>query len=92
MSPRRRLAEVIQEKSFSQELDIYSANHQRMPDIHAAIDWRLAHDPLKATKVADDHYVFKTTSVGNSPSFWVLYSYDEVAHRVHLLSIGEVKE
>jgi hypothetical protein len=90
MPARRKLAEIVQEASFSAELDQYSGNHQRMSDVHASIDWRLARDPLKATKLDGECYIFKTTPVGETPSFWVLYKYDASEHRVYLLSIVEV--
>lgn len=89
-------AQIIQEHTFSEAIDQLHNSYTRMSDVHAAIDFALGKQPLLGTSCYEepDHYVFKTTGIGNTPSFWVLYRYDENTNTIYVLSISpsEVEE
>lgn len=87
-----KLAEITQELSFSAKFDTYREKHKRLDDVHASIDFLLARDPKQGTIVTDDFRVVKTTPICETPSFWVLYRYEEENGNIFLLSIEAIEE
>ena len=83
-------AQLIQETYFSRKIDELHNNHRRMSDVHAAFDFSLGKKPDLGTVCIGDpkHYTYKTTGIGETPSFWVLYRYDETEKKIYLLSIA----
>ena len=79
--------EIIQEKYYSKQADRHGKKFNRMNDVITTIDWLLGQDPLYGEIVNGPHRIFKTTAIADTPSFWVLYRYDEEGEKVHLLSI-----
>jgi len=80
---------LIEEKSFTDKIAELHKDYIRIYDVHTAIGWALGENP-KAGFVCDDeplHRIFKTTPIGNTPSFWVLYRFDSQQQKVFLLSI-----
>ncbi|MBZ0221049.1 MAG: hypothetical protein K8I01_11535 [Candidatus Methylomirabilis sp.] len=91
MPPKHTLAEIVQESSFTEQFDSISTKYKRLEDVHAGLDWALARDPKQGTVVDGKIRVFKTTAVGETPGFWVLYKYDEEAHKVHYLALKPIQ-
>ena len=91
MPPLPNLADIIHDDIYTQKTASYRGNHPRMEDVLALIDWDLARDPKQGTDIGECCRVYKTTPIHRTPSFWVLYSYNEAAHEVTLLSLEAVK-
>jgi len=82
-------AQLIQEIIFSEKIDFLYKKYSRIFDVHAAIDFTLGKNPLQGTSCTaePEHYVYQTTEIGNTPSFWVLYRYDQAERTIYLISI-----
>jgi hypothetical protein len=85
------LRTVIEEPRFTQDIDGFRRKYPRIDEVHLAITWILARTPFAGTplEVAPDFRVFETTAVGDTPAFWVLYTFDH--EKVYLHSIEPVK-
>lgn len=84
------LRTVIEEQRFTQDIDNFRRIYARIDDVQRAITWQLSRNPLIGTPLpmAPDFRVYETDSVGSTPAFWVLYSFD--VNCVYLHSIEPV--
>jgi hypothetical protein len=82
---------VVEEPRFSQDLDGFRRIYEGMDDVYTAVAWALSRDPRlgEQLRVAPDFRVLTTTAAHDTPSFWILYTFD--AEHVYLHSIEEVK-
>jgi hypothetical protein len=80
---------LVQEEHYTTKLDELACKHQRMNDVQTSIDWTLGKNPRLGTPCDESgkHFVFKTSGIGATPSFWVLYRYEEQEGKAYLLSI-----
>jgi hypothetical protein len=85
------LRDVVEEPRFTLDLDDYRDSYDNMDDVLSSITWALSNDPRagEALEVAPDFRLFTTTAIGDTPVFWVLYTFD--AERVYLHSLKEAK-
>jgi hypothetical protein len=92
MSENCTYVTLVQEEYFRTKLDELIRRHCRMNEVHTAIDWVLGRDPTVGTPCDESgkHFVFKTSEIGATPSFWVLYRYEEHEGKAYLLSIAPV--
>jgi hypothetical protein len=62
-----------------------------MDDVHQALTWELSRRPSAGIPLdkAPDFRFFKTTAFGDTPSFWVLYSYDAENVYLHSIELAE---
>jgi hypothetical protein len=86
------LRDVVEEPNFTEEFDLLRNDYSRMDAVHAALTFGLSSDPRAGAFVQGFPHptirIFKTTPIGDTPSFLVLYRY--TADRVILLGIDEV--
>jgi len=84
------IRDIVEEKRFTQDLDNFRKIYARMDEVFYAFSWALAKDPRLGTSLeqAPDFWLFETTEAGDTPAFWVLYSFDQ--QKVHLHSIEPV--
>lgn len=64
-----------------------SNTYPRMADVLESIDWRLGALPQSGDVLTKNFRIFRTSSFGTTPAFWVLYKYIEKEHQVHLIAI-----
>ena len=82
--------EVVEEESFRKRFDELREDYDRMEHVHEAMTFQVARAPYSGEQVLPDddrHRVIKTYSVGDTPSFFVLYRIDRPAEQVVLLSL-----
>jgi hypothetical protein len=84
------LRDVVEEPRFTQDLDSYRPLYDHMDDVHQAITWTLSRDPRVADPLEHfpDFRRFITTAIGDTPAFWVLYSFDETRVYLHSLELA----
>ncbi len=77
---------------FTESVDNLRKIYPRIDEIFQAVTWTLARHPFAGTRLPNDpeYYVFETTPIGTTPSFWILYHFDDDI--VDLLSIGPVNK
>jgi hypothetical protein len=78
---------IVQEPRFANALDDYSKIYPRMSDVHDGVDWLLGRDPNQGAMLSGEYRVMKTTPIGETPSFWVLYRYVQEEAKVYLVSV-----
>jgi len=83
-------ASIIQHPKFSGIFDNYFLTYPRLDDVLADIDWNLAREPRQGAVIEDSCRVYKTNPTPDTPSFWILYEYDEALNQVTLLSMRPV--
>ena len=61
-----------------------------MDEVYDSLTWDLSRNPRRDTALpkARDFYFFETNPTGNTPAFWVLYTFDE--NKVYIHSIEAV--
>jgi len=83
------LRDVVEEPNFTEEFDSLRSVYSRMDDVHAALTFGLGSDPRAGAFVQGFPHptirLLKTTPIGDTPSFLVLYRY--TAEQVILLAI-----
>jgi hypothetical protein len=81
------LRDVVEEPRFTQDLDSYRRLYANMDAVHQDITWKLSRQPAIGIILpfAPDFRLFTTKSIGETPAFWVLYTFDE--ERVYLHSL-----
>lgn len=84
------LRAIIEEPRFTQDIDSYRRLYSHIDDVHEDLTWVLSRDPRlgEPLAVAPDFRLYTTTAIGDTPAFWVLYTFD--AERVYLHSIEPV--
>jgi hypothetical protein len=86
------LRDVVEDSNFSEEFDSYREIYLEMDDVHAALTWTLGSDPRIGAVIQGFPHLtirlFKTTPIGTTPAFLVLYRY--TAEQVILLAIEHV--
>ena len=81
-------AGLVQHPRFSQKLDEYREIYARMDDVWADIDFKLGRDPRLGVQIEDTEFrVYETDTIGDTPSFWILYTHEPEKRHVTLLSI-----
>jgi hypothetical protein len=85
---------IMEEHSFTAKIAELSKTYDRIYDVHETIGWALGKQPTIGTACDEDpkHYVLKTTPIGKTPSFWVLYRYEKEEGKVYLVSITPVDQ
>lgn len=85
------LRTVVEEPRFTQDVDRFREKYPRIDEVHEALTWDLARRPSGGTPLDKfpDYRVYTTTEIGDTPAFWVLYSFDE--YKVYLMSIEPVR-
>ena len=86
------LRDVVEEPRFIQDFDGYRQLYANMDDVHRDITWTLSRDPRVGDPLdkAPDFRLYTTTAIGDTPAFWVLYTFD--AERVYLYSLQRVTD
>jgi hypothetical protein len=86
------LRDVVEEPNFSEEFDLLRNIYPEMDDVHAALTFGLSSDPRAGAFVQGFPHptirLFKTTPIGTTPAFLVLYRY--TVAQVILLAIDRV--
>ena len=86
---------VVEETYFADELEILKKEYPNIYDIKDAASWELGRRPYAYPLLPNENAVriFNTFKIGYTPTFRVLYKYEEDADpRVFLLSISPIKE
>lgn len=93
MCVKTTLFTSVEEHNFQKKIDQLRKKYKRMEDVHRGITWALAKNPYCGTpiKINGPFMVLKTTTIGNTPSFWVLYKIDIAKEEIHLISIEPVE-
>lgn len=89
------LRDVVEELSFTRTLMDLSGKYPRIEDVKRAVDWSVAKDPQGFDRIPGlrDWYVLRTTPIGDTPSFRVLFRYsEEEEDTVYLAAIAEVPQ
>jgi len=88
---RLDLYDVVEEESFRKRFDELRQGYDRMEHVHEAMTFQVARAPYSGEKILpddDNHRVMRTYSVGETPSFLVLYRIDRPSEQVVLLSLA----
>lgn len=82
-------AAIVEEHHFKDRIEELKKQYDRIYDVLTGISWLLGKHPTAGRSCENPpmHYVFKTIPIGSTPSFWVLYRFDESEKKVYLLSI-----
>jgi hypothetical protein len=86
------LRDVVEDPRFTQDLDSYRQLYANMDDVYQDITWTLSRHPRVGDPlpVAPDFRLYTTTAIGDTPAFWVLYTFD--SDKVYLHSLQHVTE
>jgi hypothetical protein len=84
--------DVVEDPNFADEFDLLRNVYPHMESVHAAITWTLSSDPRIGTLIENFPHptirLFKTTPIGATPGFLVLYRF--TADQVILLAIDRL--
>jgi hypothetical protein len=85
------LRDVVEKKHFSADFDQLRELHPQLEATHEWLTWALANNPRlgKLLEVAPDFRAVMTPALEDTPSFWVLYTFD--ADKVYLHSIAPAR-
>jgi hypothetical protein len=86
---------IIEEPSFQNKIDTLKDKYPRIyNDVHETLTWALGKNPDIGEPVIGelDHRIVKTTAVGETPSFGVLFRVDKSEGRVYLVSLTPDRE
>jgi len=64
---------VIEEHAFTAQYDKLLHAYPRLADVKIALDWTLARNPTIGQPIVGNYYILKTSPIGLTPSFRVLY-------------------
>lgn len=83
---------VVEEPRYSQDLDRFRRMYSLVDDVHEDLTWILSRHPRegKTLTFAPDFWLYTTTAIGDTPAFWILYTFD--TERVYLHSIEPVND
>jgi hypothetical protein len=83
---------VIEEPQFSSDLDAYRRLHLGIDDVYLELTWLLATQPRigETLYFAPDFRLYQTPPHGQTPAFWIMYTFDD--NHVRLYSIQRVSE
>jgi len=88
------LRTVVEEHFFMDELKKLKTKYPRIYDVKDAVSWELSKRPDVGLLLPSEtsYRVFNTFSVGDSPTFTVLYKYDEKndVNNIYLLGIRPI--
>ena len=82
---------VIESNEYTREVFELADSFARVHQVHDAVTWELARRPEAGEPIMPDsaYRLYKTSAIGNTPSFTVLYLYDAAGNpnEVLLMSI-----
>lgn len=85
----KMLRDIVEEPNFTEEFDLLRNVYSEMEAVHAALTHTLGFDPRAGTVMQGFPHptvrLFKTTPIGDTPAFLVLYRY--TTDQVILLAI-----
>ena len=88
------LRDVVEDLNFTDEFDFLRSVYSHMDEVHAALTFGLSSDPRAGAFVQGFPHptirVLKTTPIGDTPSFLVLYRY--TVDQVILFGIDEAED
>ncbi|NLE74721.1 MAG: hypothetical protein GX604_08860 [Actinobacteria bacterium] len=79
----------VESNDFTKTLDGLRVEYPRIDDVWRAITWDLGRAPLSGSPLQSDsaYRVYKTTQIGATPSFRVLYKADANKGEITLIAI-----
>lgn len=71
------LRDVVEDPRYTEDFDSLHNVYAHMDDVHLSITWALARDPRIGSPLPGfpDFRVYRTTSIGATPQFQVLYTF-----------------
>jgi hypothetical protein len=81
------LRDIALDARYAQDLDGFRRQYPALDDVQAALEWELANKPTTGEPLdfAPDFRRYTTKASVNTPTFHILYSFDE--NKVYLHSI-----
>jgi hypothetical protein len=85
------LRDIVQEPRYGQDLDDLRRFYPEMDQVQASIGWELSRDPRagEPREYAPDFHLFLTGEAGDTPAFYILYSYDTDKVYLHTIAIAK---
>ena len=83
---------VVEQPNFADDLDGYRQVYAEMEDVYESLCFTLAENPRQGTPLreAPSFRLYKTKSAGQTPAFWILFTFD--SERVYLHSIEPMRD
>lgn len=86
------LRDVVEEPTFSEDIDYLRNRYEAIDDVHQWLTWTLSENPRagERLKFAPDFWLITTPVLADTPSFWVMYRF--APNKIYLHSIEPVTE